>query len=365
MGPSFSEIFTDFNSDGWAVSLREFFGYFVKQFLPFVNTQIEKLYFARLDYPLIVFPFYLLAIISLVIFWKKPSVKTAVIAGATAGFLFYSYFHFWVYWSVVIVLLFIYAVIKKQSDEIRFKHFLILLAVFSVIAVPYFINYFQFQNSGTEDMVLRLGIAQGYVPGLATLGYAYLTYGVLAIVIYSLYWKKRLENPDYGRQAILFWALLAAMVVIWNIQIILGYVPAPNNWRRTISPIMFVLLWSFLFELYSRGILRWQKIKTVAACLLVTATILVIAKKIVNVAVIARQPDPRIVEGQTLPKEILDSWRWINENLEPEPKIMTNSFISSLYLGSHTGARPYLPIGILTPMPTEVLENRFLIAHRY
>ena len=100
------QIFTDTGSDGLKETFREFLGYFVKQFFPGINTQIEKLYFARFDYPLFVFPIFILAIAGLIYFWQKPTKLNALGAAIPAGLLFYFYFHYWVYWVIVISLLF-------------------------------------------------------------------------------------------------------------------------------------------------------------------------------------------------------------------------------------------------------------------
>lgn len=359
MVPSFSEIFTDFNSDGWRESFREFLGFFVKQFIPLVNTQIEKLYFARLDYPLLVFPLYLAAIISLIAFWKKPKPLTGALAGFFAGLLFYFYFHFWMYWIVVIGLLFIYILIAERKNRPLLKSFLILLGTLFIVTLPYLINFLQFSGlPETQEFIYRLGIATGRIPGLATLGYAYLFYIAIGAAVYFIYFRKgdRLT-------AALFWAMLAAMFVIWNVQILIGYVPAPNNWRRTVSPILFIIILHIIYTLTASLALRKPRLKPIIAAILIILTAGVVIKKINNALVIAANPDPRIIKGQTLPNELVASWDWINKNLEKEPKILTNSFMSSIYLTAYTGTRSFLPLWMLSPMPTQKLEERFLTAH--
>ncbi len=361
MAPNLYQIFTDFNSDGPRESFREFLGYFAKQFWPLVNTQLEKLNFARLDYPLLVFPFYLLAILGFWLFWQKPSAKTAILAAIPTGLLFYMYFHFWVYWVVVVGILFLYAMLNYRKNPLLGKNFLILIGVITLIAIPYFINFFQFRGQPEiQDFIYRLGIAEGRVVGLATMGFAYLFYTIIGIAVYFTYF-----NTDRKR-AILFWAMLAGMFVVWNIQLIVGYVPAPNNWRRTVSPILFIILFNLVYDWAQILIKKWPSLNFKKYILIgvMALSALVVTKKIVNSYEIFRNPEPRIINSQIFSKDIRDSWDWINRNLIGEPKIASNSFINSLYLPAYTSAKPFLPIGILTPAPTEELENRFLAIHR-
>ncbi|TSC89688.1 MAG: hypothetical protein G01um10143_178 [Parcubacteria group bacterium Gr01-1014_3] len=361
MAPNLYQIFTDFNSDGPAESFREVLGYFVKQFWPLVNTQIEKLYFARLDYPLIVFPFYLLAILGFWLFWQKPGVKTAVLAAIPAGALFYIYFHFWVYWIAVLGILFIYSLVNYKKNPILGKNFLILVSIITLIAIPYFINYFQFLGQmEVQDFIYRLGIAEGRVVGLATMGFAYLFYIIVGIAVYFTYFK------NDRRRAILFWGMLAAMFVVWNIQLIVGYAPSPNNWRRTISPILFIIIFNLIYDWSQITIKKWPRINFKKYILIgvMILSVLVVTKKIVNVYVIYQNPEPRILNGQTLDQDFMDSFAWINVNLPPESKIASNSYMTSSYLSLYTSARPFLPLGLFSPRSTNELENRFLIAHR-
>lgn len=357
MAPSLQQIFTDVNNDGWQESFREFLGYFVKQFIPVVQTQIEKLYFARLDYPLIVFPLYLGAIITLFLFWKKPTTKHALAAGVCAGFLFYFYFHYWVYWIIVIGLLFLTTLIWWRDDRKRIRAFLVLLGALTIVAIPYFINYFQYANSG-QDLVLRFGIAEGREPGLATVGYSYLFYMSIATASYFLYRK-----TDKSKMA-LFLIFIAAMFIIWNIQVAIGYVPTPNNWRRTVSPILFIMVLSLIYDLLIKRYERQINIKRIVAATLIILTAAVILKKTVNVLAIWRGPEQRIINAHRFSKDITDSWEWLNKNLEDGPRLLSNSFMTSLYLSVYTAARPYLPMGILTPQSIGSIEERFLTTHK-
>ncbi|MDP3800218.1 MAG: hypothetical protein Q8Q90_02225 [bacterium] len=353
------QIFTDTGSNGLKESFREFLGYFVKQFFPGVNTQIEKLYFARFDYPLFVFPIFIIAITGLIFFWEKPTKLRAILAALPAGLLFYFYFHYWVYWVTVISILFFYTLVFQYQNKSRLKNFLWLATLLSLIAAPYFINYFNFSKTNTTlDYAHRLGIAEGREPGLAELGFDYILYIFLALIAYKTFWDKN------RHKTILIWSFLIAAVLIWNIQLFTGFVPAPNNFRRTISPLLFVIIGMISYELSTRLTIKIPQTKKILSAILIVLTLLVVSKKIVNVFVIKNNPENRILENYVFSKNIKESWDWINSDLKSEPKIMSNSFMTSLYLGAYTSARPFLPLGNLTTKETSELEKRFLLANK-
>ncbi|MBI2454036.1 MAG: hypothetical protein HYV54_00445, partial [Parcubacteria group bacterium] len=353
------EIFTDYGSAGFSETWREFQGYFIKQFFPLVKTQIERLYFGRFDYPLLVFPILALGIIALIAFWKKPTYSGALLAAAPTGILFYSYFHYWVYWIIVLGLLSAYTIIFEKQDKKRQKCFVFLLILSILAALPYLLNYFDFSKiESAHDYSLRLGIAEGREPGLYALGFDYLIFLAMAIIIYRLYWtKERLK-------AALLLNFLMAAAIVWNIQLITGFVPAPNNWKRTISPFLFIIIFLIVHDLIKKYIKNNLRLKKNIGLVVILLTLLVVSKKITNAAMLLYNPETRILKSYSFPSNITDSWHWMNLNLKNEPTILSNSFLTSLYLNSYTSARPFLPVGNLTTQTTAKLEDRFLRSNK-
>lgn len=357
--PTLPEIFSDFGNDGLATSWREFLGYFVKQFWPGVNTQIEKLYFMRLDYPLLVLPFFLLAVIALFSFWEKPTFKRAAIAALASGLLFYVYFNTWVYWLVVIGLLFLYTVFFARSEKDRLRGFGVFFAVLLLVVIPFAVRYVSFIHApGSQDFLYRQWVSEGREVGLTALGFAYFLYVFLAAGIWLLY-----RNID-RKKAVLLLAFVLAMAVVWNIQLVTGYVPAPDHWKRIISPVLFIIFFILAHDAAERFRGRWPaRGRMIAAALLILVG-LVVSKKIVNAVSLYRGLQPWIVQKYAFPQELADSWQWINDHISGEPKIISSSSMTSQYLAVYTQARPFLAYGILTPMPTTELEERYLVASK-
>ena len=334
---------------GWG-DWQTFSAFFLNHFIPIVRTQMDKLYLNVLDNPLITYVFYLAAVAALIYFWQKPKKSAAVLAGVAAGLLFYVYFHYWVYLLTVIGILFAYAAWNFKKEPERFRLFILLLAVLALLAIPYFVNYFRFQ-----------AIPEGRTIGLIrtnTLNYDYPVYVVLAALTYYFYYRKN------RNRAVLFWALCGAMFIVWNIQLILGYVPSPQTFFRPIGPIIFIMLFAFIKDGVELLGSRRPDIKKVAAIIVIVLSIFVAGKKVVNVLAVARQTEPRLIDYYKFDSGIAESWRWVEENLESEPVIISPSFLTSLYLSANTSARPYMPRAMTTLLPMREMEERYLTAQK-
>lgn len=350
-------------------SLGLFADIVLKNFYPFVQTPLHKLFFARFDDPLLTYPIYLLAIITLILFWRESSRRRAIWAGAFAGLLFHDYFHYAFYWITVLVLLFLYLLIFKRGEPEwtlrlssgQVKNFIILLAVAALVASPYFINYLRFNGlAWAQDYVYRIGTEVGRGIRFAFVWFDYLFYTIVGAWVYFTYWKQSDESRK--SKAILFWAFLLAAFLVWNVQLATGFVPYPHNWRRAISPVLLVTIVSLLAETFNRRQFGPAVKKSVVAVLIV-ATALLLIKKINNVLAFVK-PTEQVLNEYTFNPNIADSWRWINKNLPAEPKIFSPSFQTSTYLTTYTSARPFLVIGANTPASNYDIEERYLITRK-
>lgn len=357
--PSFAQIFTDTGSDGLATTFREFLGYFVKQFWPGVSTQIDKLYFTRLDYPLLVYPFFLLAALGLFSFWEKPTARNALFAAIPAGLLFYVYFHTWVYWLTVIGFLALYVFFIAPRDAERRRGMAVLLVAIGAMAVPYLINYYRFiQFPDHQDFIRRLWLTEGREVALLGLGFDYLTYLALAVAVYLLYFTRNRQK------AMLFWACLAAMAAVWNVQLVTGFAPTPDHWTKAVSPMLYILIAAMGYEVVSRLEVRRPSLRSVVGIGLILLSALVVTKKVVNVVSLEQGLQPWVAAKHTFPQDVADSWQWINANLPREPKIISSAPMTSQYLSVYTSARPYIPLGIISALPMRDIETRWLVASR-
>ncbi|MEK7629074.1 MAG: hypothetical protein AAB394_00945 [Patescibacteria group bacterium] len=329
---------------------------FINSFLPFVMTQFNQLPLDRFDEPLLTYPIYLSAIIFFIIFWQNPRMVTAIFSGFFAGLLYYTYFHHWVYWTTVLGILYLYVLFFKGKDKSLTRNYLILFGVLAVTIIPYFINYFSFvQTSGSQYFSLKVGAMHGRYFGITGENIIdYVLYALLGILVYLMYWQKD------RHKAVLFLGFILSMFAVWNIQLITGIVPIEAFFRRTLAPLIFLILFNLFYDLVVKLEIKWPQTRKYVAMILITLVVFVITKNVVNMYLISCCTQPHIIEYNKLPDGILNSWNWINGHLEHEPKIISSSILTSLYLPGYTSARPFLPTAYLTLLSMEETDRRYL-----
>ncbi len=332
-----------------------------KYFIPVVTTPLAKLPLGRTEDPLLTYLAFLPTIAALLLFWKKPNWKTGALAGGLIGFMFYIYFHYWVFLVIVAGLIGLFALARIKKDPGFFRSTCALWGVLLFVSIPYWINLVLLKSlPAADDVTRRIGLVYG-----RTFGFAegnppvlhYVMYLFLAALVYFVFFRRGQKHI-----AALYWLCIAAMAIIWNIQLVIGYVPSPDHWYRPIGAFYFVILMHALYELLKKVNYR------TLALVLMTGSALLVAKKIVNAYVFIDPPKEFIAdhtfESRTFDPGIVESWDWINKNLPHEPHIISPSFLTTMYLGNETSARPYLVLGLNTGASNALIEQRFLQTYK-
>lgn len=325
----------------------------IKNFYPGISTILDKLFLNRIDDPLITYLVFLPAILFLLLFWQKPSRLNAIFAGLFAGLLFHAYFHYWVYWVIVLAGLFVFSIIFLRNDKLLVKHFLVLAGVAVLVSGPYWINYLQARSApGYDEYAARVGVEVGRKISWAYSWPDYLAYLGMAAVVYFVFWRR-----GHQKTAVLFFIFLGAIFLAWNIQLFTGFVPQPDHFRKAIGPVFLIMAFAALYEITKK-----IEAKKIGAILLL-GSVLLIGKKVVNASLLISPPQD-LADKYTQPAELVNSWNWIDSDLLGEPRILSNSFLSSFYLSGLTSARPFLSWGVISPGPNFDLEERFLVANK-
>jgi hypothetical protein len=339
--------------------IDNFLNIFVKNFYPGVTTLLEKLFLSRIDYPLTTHLVYLPAIILFFVFWKKPRWWNAALAGAFSGLLFYTYFHIWAYWVIVIGLLFAYTLIRLRNDTLLIKNFTLLIAIVVISAIPMITNQLQFRIADvTGEFALRMGHLIEYGRSVRWEAWPhYLFYVLLGGALYLL--RNRFEKKHLA----LFGAFIAAGAIAWQAHLLTGFVPVWRHWHRAISPPLFLIVFSVVYHLEQKAEMRWGGARKAIGTLLIVSIALLGVKKVVN-ALHFISPPSDVIEQYTMPADIVASWRWIEENLPREPRIISPSFITSIHLSAQTSARPFLPWSVIPTFTNFEIEERYLAANK-
>lgn len=332
----------------------------VKPFYPGIKTLLPLLPFARVDHPLLTSLVFLPVIALFLLFWLKRDWRYATGAGFLSGLLFYTYFHIWVYWVVVLGAVFMATLLFLRKDKERLYGMLLLLGVVALVSIPYFVNYLSLQAvPGASDLIDRLGLEIGSEFRWNVWPH-YAVYGAMAVLVYFFFWK----NMALRSRAIFYWSVLAAAFAVWNVQMVLGYVPHSDHWPRGINFLIFAAGLDIFYQIAGAISRRWPVFQKFIGVSLVILMALLVTKKAVN-AFHFINPSPEIVKEYLLPEEILQSWRWIENNLSGEPRVISPSLLTSIYLAGFTSARPYLPWGGVTPITDFEIEERFLNANKF
>lgn len=339
-------------------SFDNFSNLVMKNFYPSVKSPLEFIFLHKIVDPLITYLIYLPAIAMIICFWKKPRKSTAILAGLLIGLMFYTYFHYWVYLIIAAGFLGIYSLWTRRSYPARFKYFLALAAVITIFAVPYFVNYFLFQNlPGAADVVDRQGVVEsGRYFRIQGVIKDYIFYAILAAIVYLIFWNHQEEKKK--ELAKLFWAFILAIFIAWNIQLVTGYTLVANHWILAFSPPALIILFSVTRELASRF-----KKQNIVKLMLVVLIILLIVKKAVNVAFFM-EPNQDLINRYSFNHGIVTTWEWMDGNLPSEPKIISPLIMDSVYLSIYTSTRSYLPFYTNTLASNAELERRFLISQK-
>ncbi len=330
-------------------------GITLKSFIPWVRTPIPELYLSRITEPLLTFPFLVLAFGLLYCFWREPSWKRGAAAGAAIALCLYTYLHYFAFLVgfAVVLLIFYYLATAKRPDP---RPWFVLFGVIALGALPFLFNYLELRALAQfGDWSARWSGAFERWRGVRLSAWRdYLLYVVLALPLIPL----RRRNP---RLAAFFFAMLIAMVVSWNIQLITGFSIVPTHWRKAFGLPLYTLVLVIAAEAarYWNERPRGRISRRMLAAGLVALLLLLVTKRTMNVLAYL-EPNERTIAAFSFPRDIYESWQWLDRNIPSESVIVSPSHVTSLYLASYTATNPYLPFGDLTLAPRREVEDRFL-----
>ncbi len=341
---------------GFVNNIVNIFTTIIKQFIPIVKTPIHKLYLARVDDQLLTYPIFLLTLLSFFKWWRNPTIFKAIMVALPSGLLFYTYFHYWVFWFTILAILFVYLLFFHKQNKFRLKSFLVLIAVAGAVALPYFINYLKIiSQPDSQDYTYRFGLAVGRNWSVINqFWFHYPVYIFLAALVFWLYWHKDRQK------LILFESFILVMILAGNLQLIIGFMPVPGQIAKPIALTIFIIASAVIYDALS--LIKSYSMAS-KRFLVVTLTVLVLLKKIINIGVVAAVP-PELLHDYGFPHGIVNSWSWLNKSVPPEPKIISSALVSSLYLTTYTSARPFLATGFASSMSLSTLETRYLISNK-
>lgn len=330
----------------------------LKNFVPLVRSPILQLFLSRIEFPLLVLWLYIIAFTLLYRFFREPTRRRGMAFGLTAGLLPYFYTHAWMYVVILSAVLFGLAYLRRRDEPLT--PWFVAAGAMAVVTAPYVVNYLAFNRlPQAVDLLYRIGFEYGWGFRLSVWRH-YAVYVALAALVWFLI------GPARERARIFALAILAAMVIGLNLQLLLGWNPQPDHWLKVFAMPLFALS-AIVIAAAARHLAGLFMDRRAARAALLFAGLvlmgLLVAKKVVNAAYF-RSPGPVWIADYSFPKPLLDSWRWLDENAPPDTVVLSNSLFTSIYLTGYTGTDPYLPFAQNTIAGNREVEDRFLAVHK-
>lgn len=356
---------------GYSYFDEDYLGIIVKKFIPLVKTPISKMYFSRIDDPMLTLGFLILAILMAYLFWVKSTKINAVFAGLATGLLAYVYLHYWMFMMVFIGLIFIYSLYNRITNDYKLKPVFLLCLTAFLTLIPYIVNYFRFSfSSYSSDYSLRLGkeigrfLIKDYVTNFS-MGWIIvvnqLLYLVILAIVYLFYFKKR---TDLKRKGVFFIGLILTSFLVWYTPLVTGFGFALFHFNKPISLVYFIIISSLIYDSFKTFLPTRSIFKSGIILFVIILSVSLLTKHVINLFMFLHPPQDHVL-SYVFPGDIINSWKWIESNLPAESTVISDSFVTSLYLGSYTSSRPYLATGFLSTLFNSELESRFLVVNKF
>lgn len=297
--------------------------------------------FSRLFVPALTMIFFSAFLLAFSKLYKNEKSKwyQIIVAGISYGLLFYVYFYYWVFATIALILGII--ILWLMKDKKKGEESVIAFGIGIAISLLHWFRYFLLsENPNFKEYVSRVGIEYTHAPRWESLDFV-----ILVMLLGVILWFLR---KLIGMRTVIFLvSLLAATIVVLNIQVVFGFTPQPDHWTSRVNLYIFILSLMIVLFFIARtySFVRWSKGMLIA--------ILVISFS----AQIQAASATRYDFGPS--SEFRAAYRWINQNVPRDAVMVTPSVRSRMLLPYFTHANVYLPMACLSLAPQEEIIDRY------
>ena len=275
------------------------------------------------------------------VFKKKTSLITMVIAGILAGILFYTYFFAWtLVWFGMAILIILLFCQKKFFD---LKRLAIVMTVGCLIGLPYFINGLEFSRTVLGREFWDKTVLPAQEIHVATLLRYVLLLGGLILVDRG-WWRKS--------NKLLLWSMLVAAVLLPDLsQFVFGANLESDHWiGRFLYPLSTLLILLAVGKWLSEKNARWNKLFVVVVFILA----------VFRIGLVNLNEWRKPVENYQLDKQRQELYNFLFNNVAPGSVIGSLSFTEQIYLAAYTPFYPFIPRWDRTIAPNDEPMRRLL-----
>lgn len=330
----------------------------VKMFLPLINNnQIPAMRFILVESikPSLVIVTFFYA--TLFIFFKSVSPKKSRVIGLGIlyGLTFYTYPFYWMYATILMGLFGLFYLWRKNWE--KFKKLLLSGSIGLLISSYFWLMYVKFLNlpqhndifdrSANPDIGHFFRFSQWWW---------YLIFALLLGLLF-IWSKRKSQQPVFTFLTI----MILGGVIGLNSQVILGVAPEPDHWYAKILFLPLFLV-EFILIIWAIDSLKEHfnsKRKIVAGCLIFFIAFVMLNAVLSEIAIARREAKLHIV-----PKPILESMEWINNNVAKDSVIASPSLYIQTLVPYFTSARVLVPMSWNTTAAEEEIRERLFIDYK-
>lgn len=322
--------------------------------LKFFHDQITQpvSYFSRF-YPVLVdFPIFAFTLIFVFLLLKENRWKFAVLSGILGGLLFYTYFYYWTFYVVLIGLLWVWYLIKKEFN--LFKKITASGFITIIIGSTFFFNSWRTVQNQAE-ILQRLGTTFTRNPDWN------ITFFLLGIglILYFVWKKTSLNDKNEKKNNFTFLtALLLAGIMIMNVQIFIGYTINPRHWlTAAVWPTLIligIVVVHYAQTLFNKNL---RKIIPKLSGLVIIALLSFGLLWQVSYA-------QNTYSVYTLSESQQELFDWLNQNTAQDEVVLSLSAEMILLLPAYTHNNNFIPNAIVEPVPISEIVSRRLVASK-
>lgn len=281
---------------------------------------------------------------------KKDKWAYSIFAGVFGGLLFYTYFFHWGFAVVGMGLIFGFLLLLRDFE--RAKNLFYTMFIAGLVSIPYWINYIFFKNHPQfEELMLRSGIEISHTFRWG-MWKEYILFVAAALIIWFIY-KKKNRNL-----AVFLIPLLLSGIVLYNIQVITGWQNQPDRWGSKSLLIIYNLFFAVvivrIFEALS------QKKKKIFSFIIACVVILLLFNAFWGKIIWSNY----FYSTWTIPKNITESFDWLNKNTPMDSVIMTSSIVTNRYIPLYTHNRTFTASSGYGQLSCDETLDRLYIAYK-
>lgn len=294
-----------------------------------------------------------LAFLTLLRAIEAPSRRSVLTAGAVQGLLIYVYITDVMFLFTAMGIMALLFLGQRRMAE--FKALIGIVGIAIATSALYWWNFFSIQFlPWAEEFYLRIGgeLTREF---RASQWKEYLLYAAFALVIWFV--GKRMRQEKIATYLIGF--VLSAIVLL-NLQVIVGFNPAPTVWAGHQLYFGFFLGWLVLARwLYLT--LRERHLR--AANGFATTLIVVVALAILRIIATQAYIASYLYPAHTIPENLRESFAWLDQNTERDSVVVSPSLVTNALLPVFTHARVIMPVAVTSPAPQAEIIDRLYVAY--